>query len=348
MCRPSLSRRPAFTLVELLVVIAIIGVLVALLLPAVQAAREAARRMQCQNHLRQMGLAVHNFDDTFKHYPTHGNGGNGPAITLIGSSPATAKSTPYQEAGVLFQILPYLEQGNMYNVGVVATITSTPIPTYFCPSRRKPTTRLGGNGVEKLALNDYAIPMWKNEALGGNTTGCWNVWGNTAGDQTNHPFYHNTIFVRGGKGVNGNTSFPPTPFNPGRMADVTDGTSNTMLFGEKFVDVSRYTPPQTTLDPAEAGASPNSGFTDAGYWGGFTSWGTTRCSMNGPIPDKRYPPAPPQAPAWWQMFGGPHPGGLSVALADGSVRSISFTIPNPIFQLVVRKNDGLMIDIGGF
>jgi len=353
MIRSSLSRRFGFTLVELLVVIAIIGVLVALLLPAVQAAREAARRMQCQNHLRQMSLAVHNFENSFSHFPTNGNGGG---ITLVGSGPATAKSMPFQEAGVLFQILPYLEEGNIYNVGVANTIRAQPIRTYFCPSRRKPTTRLAAStGAQLNALNDYAIPMWKNDTGGGGTTGCWNVAGANAATngqpyEFNHPFFTNCIFVRGGMGSIGNATTPQVPFNPGRPADVTDGLSNTMMFGEKFVDVSRYAPPAADLDPPEQGATPQSGFTDNGYWGGMTSWGVTRCTMNGPKKDQRYPTGPgaPTGLAYWQMFGGPHPGGLSIALADGSVRSLSWTIPNPVFQLIARKNDGLIVDIASF
>src|SRR3954451_12092567 len=97
------SRRSGFTLPELLVVIAIIGALVALLLPAVQSARESARRLQCQNHLRQMAIAVHNFEDTFKVFPSHGTGGN---VNYINGTPASVKSDPTQQAGVLFQILP--------------------------------------------------------------------------------------------------------------------------------------------------------------------------------------------------------------------------------------------------
>src|SRR5262245_26140759 len=101
--------RGAFTLVELLVVIAIIGVLVALLLPAVQAAREAARRMQCQNHLKQIGLAFHNHHDVFGHLPTGGWGwgwvgdpDSGPGIR--------------QPGGWCFNILPYVEGKNIYDI----------------------------------------------------------------------------------------------------------------------------------------------------------------------------------------------------------------------------------------
>jgi hypothetical protein len=120
-----------------------------------------------------------------------------------------------------------------------------------------------------------------------------------------------------------------------------------MMFGEKFVDVSRYTPPAADIDPPEQAATPQSGFTDNGYWGGITSWGTTRCTQATPEKDARYPSSPTNL-AWWQMFGGPHPGGLSVALGDGSVRSVSWQVPGAVFQLIARKNDGLSIDVNSF
>jgi prepilin-type processing-associated H-X9-DG protein len=124
--------------------------------------------------------------------------------------------------------------------------------------------------------------------------------------------------------------------------EVTDGMSNTLMMAEKYIDTSRYEPPQTNLDPPEAGASPNSGFTDAGYWGGYT-WGTLRCSRGGPLRDS-YPPAQ----AGWQVFGSSHPSGINAVFADGSVRGIGFTVPNPIFQLLCRKDDGLVVDLAGF
>jgi prepilin-type processing-associated H-X9-DG protein len=239
----------------------------------------------------------------------------------------------------LFQILPYLEQGNNYNSGNATQIRATPIATYFCPSRRKPLTRLANNGTDKLALNDYAMPMWKDASagsgLGGANPGCWNMWSDGTGDDINHPFYKSTVLVRGSKRAE---AFPS-----GRMSEITDGTSNTFVFGEKFVDPSRYFPPQINQEPTTASPWGRLDFTDNGYWQGFTGWSVMRCTQNGPIRDKLYATS-----AWWQMFGSAHPGGLNLCLADGSVRSVSYTIPNAVFQLVARKDDGLTVDIGSF
>jgi prepilin-type N-terminal cleavage/methylation domain-containing protein/prepilin-type processing-associated H-X9-DG protein len=332
MRRSFLSRRSGFTLIELLVVIAIIAVLIGLLVPAVQKVREAANRLQCQNNLKQIGLAVQTFLDTYNHFPT--NGGTTNSLVRINGVPAIGRTTPWQGAGVLFQILPFLEQHSVYMANNTV-IQATPIKVYFCPSRRAPTTRLGAGG-QTLALNDYAMPMWGPGAgaPGGGGSGCWGWWNDATGDLINHPIYRSCIFVRGGKGVE---TFPP-----GRMAEVTDGTSHTLMVSEKYIDTSRYRPPQTNLDPPEAGASPNSGFTDAGYWGGYT-WGTLRCSRGGPFQDS-YPPRQ----AGWQMFGSAHPNGINAVFGDGSVRSLSFNIPNAIFQVLCRKDDGLVVDLSGF
>jgi prepilin-type processing-associated H-X9-DG protein len=125
------------------------------------------------------------------------------------------------------------------------------------------------------------------------------------------------------------------------MAGVTDGTSNTLLIGEKFVDPTRYQPVQLNQDPMQHTWG-RLGFTDEGYWRGW-SWGIMRCTQAGPVRDQPY-----TNNAYWQMFGSAHAGGINAVFADGSVKNISFTIPNGVFQTLCRKNDGAVINLDGF
>src|SRR5262245_15884310 len=215
-----LPRRRAFTLVELLVVIAIIGVLVALLLPAVQAARESARRMQCQNHLRQFGLAFQNHHDSLKHLPTNGWG-----FMYVGD-PDLGFGID-QVGGWTFNILPYCEQQAIYDIAKgkvgqpkfadLSRMVGVPIKFFICPSRRKP----GVYPITSLSATKFDLV----------TMGAKIVYAVCAGDQEELQ----------GPGV----PTPPVPLtfvhtgisfvrSTIRLSEVTDGTSNTLMVGEKL------------------------------------------------------------------------------------------------------------------
>jgi len=188
-----------FTLIELLVVIAIIAILIGLLVPAVQKVREAAARTQCINNLKQMGIAFQSFHDAVGNLPTGGTnslpGNLGPPV---GIGPWTNNTG--QPGSWAFAILPYIEQGNLYNQGNSALIASTPVKIYFCPSRRKPGYTGWGSGAG--AINQYAgMDYYGNcqYANGGTRVGIVSAWG-----------------------------------QPGvTLTAITDGTSNTICVGEK-------------------------------------------------------------------------------------------------------------------
>ncbi|MEM8681642.1 MAG: DUF1559 domain-containing protein, partial [Planctomycetota bacterium] len=129
--------RSAFTLVELLVVIAIIGILVALLLPAVNSAREAARRTQCSNQVRQIGLAILNLESALRTFPS-GGVDPWPDVECYASG---GKPFGPEKQGLswAFQILPYLEEGAVHSLDETSKVTASSIGFYFCPSRRPPT-----------------------------------------------------------------------------------------------------------------------------------------------------------------------------------------------------------------
>lgn len=228
----SFRKSRGFTLVELLVVIAIIGILVALLLPAVQAAREAARRMQCQNNCKQIGLAMHNYHDTYKSFPLSWN------LEVPGFG--TASQFNGQPWGV--RILPFIEQQPLYDqfdqnlitVGVGSGIpgslpngilAQTPLAAFICPSA--PGGALRGYTFDSTPAGlPVVIPnMAPSDYIG--TTGVRGVFSSVAYAPTGGGGSRDGVLQ-----VHGNSPFG-VGGDSGRMADILDGTANTFVVGER-------------------------------------------------------------------------------------------------------------------
>jgi prepilin-type N-terminal cleavage/methylation domain-containing protein/prepilin-type processing-associated H-X9-DG protein len=320
--------RDGFTLVELLVVIAIIGVLVALLLPAVQMARESARRMQCQNHLKQFGLAFQNHHDTIKHLPTGGWG-----WSWVGDPDAGAGID--QPGGWVFNILPYCEGKTIYDIAAgkagppkradLTRMVQTPIKFFNCPSRRPP-------GLYAIPITNDVFFNFEPVGLGAKID-----YSANAGDQPPP-----------NDDQNGNGGKPPAPPPPVpaqfrftgvvfqrstvRLAEITDGTSNTLMVGEKHLSVQHY---RTGLDQAD----------NENLYVGFDN-DTTRGMNNrrtGAVGDIRFPPRVDSRIADLRVFGSAHPSGFNAVMCDGSVRLISYNISEENYMRLGHRADGLAL-----
>ncbi len=297
----SLARRSrAFTLVELLVVVAIIGVLVALLLPAVQAAREAARRAHCENNLKQIGLAALHFEDTHKTLPPG----------------AVWSSSGVKKGSVYVYLLPYLEKSSLYDAfdlnrasidgstfpGTTTLIASTVIPTFICPSDPHPKLY-----YDTLASHNYAASRGPTAVFDNPSCSCPNPWQSLAQAPFDDPRNFAGPFTRLGTRV--------------RLAEVTDGLANTILFGEVRPRCSEHA---------------RNGWAHSNDGNGFC---TTLIPINYDSCDDNAP-APCNRPCNWSTelgFRSLHAGGAFFAFGDGGVRFLSQTIDHALYQNLGAK-----------
>jgi len=332
---PKVRRKLAFTLVELLVVIAIIGVLVALLLPAVQAAREAARRTQCVNQLKQMGLAMLNHENAVGEFPTGGTEpwhDQGDEKTLYGKG-----------YGWMVQILPYVENTALQNIskGYGAgdkardqVVRGPPVSMYFCPSKRGETVRSVPSSAEDCsqgcALNDYAAATPSNlfDPEANPTHEPWFWQGVTHGDvgrARKEIRFAGQIFQTGYQGVIARTGIGQAC----KSKDITDGLSNTMAVGEKRLFIDRY---------------------ELGDWHDDIGWtdgwdpDIMRYTGYAPGPDIPSPTGRQREPAGFGYhFGASHAAGFNASFADGHVTLLNYDIELEVFNALGNRQDGLVV-----
>jgi len=314
-----------FTLVELLVVITIIGILIALLLPAVQSARESARRTQCANHLKQLGLAAQLHHEALGFLPSGGWGNR-----WVGDPDGGFGRT--QPGSWLYSLLPFVEQEPLYRKGAgetdpglkktaITEVVQTPLTVANCPSRRRSKLYLhrpdtlddyvpyNANKVEMVAKADY----------------CGNA-GNPYISSGHYP----TSLADGKTFDWDDETFAPCngviyKRSEVAMAGVRDGASNTLLIGEKALNPDSY----QSYDPLGDSQS-----MFLGYDADTVRWTTT----------DRMPTRDRPGQDACTNFGGPHAGGCQFAFCDGSVRMVRYTVDSTTWTQLGDRRDGDPID----
>lgn len=339
--RPSSHRSRGFTLIELLVVIAIIAVLIALLLPAVQSAREAARRTGCVNNLKQMGVALHNYIDAMNVFPPGYVSAINPAITDPCNMDAEGGTSIDLGPGWAWgsMILPQMDQQPLYNsinfsLSVAYaqnnTCSTTSLAVYLCPSDfgnslvpvlanppnpANPGSSSGSNIVDTVARGNY-VGCWGLGEICAGSTPTPGVM--VAGDPIGIP---NGIFQR-----NSNT----------RISSITDGTSNTFAVGERSHNLSYVTWTARSINGWLGVTPPGDGGSDRFNPSPEECW--TQVLGPAGLENGMRTPNDPQAHVedYWSY----HPGGVNFVFADGSVHFIKSSI-NPIpYRALMTRNMG--------
>ncbi|QEG43185.1 DUF1559 domain-containing protein [Roseimaritima ulvae] len=330
------SLRAGFTLVELLVVIAIIGVLVGLLLPAVQAAREAARRMQCSNNLKQIGLAMHNYEGVYKIMP--------PALFAADTSLGEPSGEDDDGFGWMVALLPFVEQQNLYETlqvnGHYGTLGNQSIRDMLYPGVPAGTVIPGGDTVvpgyrcPSSVLPDFVPASWTipgSHLVGGGSVP--NAFPMSIG-------YGTSDYKAGGGSCYGDYGVMHKIREGGgaRFADITDGLSNTILSGESSYVTS-------TTSSSSRQSTPPTAFRDWPTWiGSFGSGQDETVRINGrtnsPINAQTNPNKMYFAINDDNAFSF-HPGGAQFVFADGSVHFISENIAIDTYCKLHDRRDGI-------
>jgi len=325
------SNRKGFTLIELLVVIAVIGILMSLLLPAVQQVREAARRTECLNNLRQIGLGTMMFHDSQQAYP--------PARFQPAMIPTPTTACGGKEPSWFVRIMPYIEESNFYREWDLSLPYTShpdetvyrPVPLFCCPSRRS-----ADNAVVNDANIDGSVTL--PCGCGGSTSilvvgGASGDYGGNHGDPSPGSGGYATDYWRGGNGTGiiiSSRGICDQPYDPPktwidriRIRDVRDGTSNTTLAGEIHIPQGKLN--QMPWNGPIFNGEDLAAFTRIG--------GPTVPLLN-----------PSQDPGPILGFGSAHPQVVNFTMADGSTRNFSYQLDTTTLGQLCNRADGQVIN----
>ena len=347
--------RKGFTLVELLVVIAIIGILIGMLLPAVQQVREAARKTQCLNNMRQLALGSLNYESTHMHLPSAGVEGNSIWVNVNGIQGYKQSYLSTENMGWGFQILSFVEQTNMQQqrspaMGPISDLTDNSVPLFSCPSRGQRTLNFLG---DVTPVGDYAgyLTSWgfdSNSELADLNLVASNwvsiQWKpNELPSEQDDPYpneldgstWNGAIAKRGHTDKTSGT-WKLQDFGKVNI-EFPDGTSNTMMYAEKSAGAkTSYNP---AVNPEWEHWWDQHGIIYGADWPTMRSWG------DGLLPDSLDRTLNFQGLAPEMSFGSAHPGSVNTVLCDGSTHALSMDIQKLEFFKLGNRMDGMVVSV---